>query len=413
MHSPALIPSRIAGRATALRAVHTAARRAVRGVSLIELMTSITIGLMILVGLSSVFVNSSTSSRELKNTAEQIENGRYAIELLTQDIRHAGYYGELSALPTVPAAAADACVAPTAGTVSDAVNPTLALPVQYIAAAGIPSGCTALLPAANLKANSDIIVVRRTDTTPLTVSCATSAAVEADTVYLQTTPNTAEIQYGVAGTVDSTKNATGGATALLMVRRDQTVAAGATAGTCAAAVAGQFPQVAARIRKYRTHIYFVAPCSVPAGGGTVCTGAGDDQGRPIPTLKRLELRRDLSTSSPFTIVSIVEGIEAIRFEYGVDNLPATVDINTGLIGDGNPDSNPYSNAPTVVDMGNTVAMRIYVLARNTAPTNGYIDDKTYAMGTFTTAATGDTYKRHVYGAETRIVNQAGRREIPR
>ena len=394
-----------------------------KGMSLIELMTAITIGLMILVGLTSVFVNSSTSSRELKNTAEQIENGRYAIELLTQDIRHAGYYGELSVVPTVPATAPDPCVAPTSGVVSDTVNAALALPLQYVSAAAIPTACAAYL-AANLQANSDIVVVRRADTTRLPISCTTSVTLKATPttadpfpaghIYLQTTPNVAEIQIGAAdGTViDSTKNASGAAyTPVTMVRRDLTTAAGTTGGTCAPLVAGQFPEVAAAIRKYRTHIYFVAPCSVPSDGSNppICTGPSDDQGRPIPTLKRLEM----GAAGLFSIVSMVEGIQAIRVEYGVDSIPTTPDINTGLIGDGVPDSNPYVNAPSVADMGNTIAARIYVLARNTAPTNGYIDDKTYTMGTFTTTATGDSYKRHVYGAETRIVNPAGRKEIPR
>lgn len=386
-----------------------ASPHAVRGFSLIELMTALTIGLLILLGLSSVFVNSSTASRELKNTAEQIENGRYAIELLAQDIRHAGFYGEFSTLPTVPAAAPDPCAVLTETVAGATVDASLALPVQRGIAG---TDCAALLTAANLQANSDIVVVRRTDTTVLPVTCATTATVVANTVYLQTTPNAAEIQYGVAGTINSTRNATGAAyTPTTMARRDQTVAAGATAGTCAAAVTGQFPQITAAIRIYRTHVYFVAPCSVPAGGGAVCTGAGDDQGRPIPTLKRIELRRDLSTAAPFTIVPMVEGIQAIRVEYGLDTLPAVADVNTGLIGDGVTDS--YTNTPSVADMGNTIAVRLYVLARNTAPTNGYVDDKTYALGTFTTTATNDSYKRHVYGAETRIVNQAGRREIPR
>jgi type IV pilus assembly protein PilW len=66
-------------------------------------------------------------------------------------------------------------------------------------------------------------------------------------------------------------------------------------------------------------------------------------------------------------------------------------------------------------MGNTVAARLYILARNTASTPGYIDDKTYAMGTatFTPATAVKSYRRHVYGAEMRIVNPSGRREIPR
>ena len=375
------------------------ARRATRGVSLIELMTAMTIGLMILLGLTSVFVNSSNANREMKNNAEQIENGRYAIEFLAQDIRHAGYYGELSTLPAVPAAAPDPCAAPTAGAVSATVNSALALPVQYVSAASIPTGCVALLTAANLQPGSDIMVVRRADTTMLPVTSAASATVTGGTVYLQTTADTAEVQFGVAGTIDGTKNATGGATAATMVRRDFSVAATGTPP--------QFPQIAAAIRKYRTHVYFVAPCSVPASGN-LCTGSSDDQGRPIPTLKRLEM----GSNGTFSIVPIVEGIQAIRFEYGVDNLPAApADPGTGLIGDGIPDV--YSNAPSVVDMGNAVAARIYVLARNTAPTSGYTDDKTYTLGTFTTTAANDSYKRHVYGAEVRIVNQSGRREIPR
>jgi len=395
-------------------------KQPIQGFSLIELMTALTISLLLMIGLSSVFVNSSTSSRELKNTAEQIENGRYAIEMLSQDVRHAGFYGELSTLPAVPASA-DPCAAPTAGTVSDTTNAALALPVQRVIAG---TDCTALLTAANLQANSDIIAVRRTDTTRLPISCATSVTLKATPttadpypasfVYLQTTPNTAEIQIGGAdGTViDSTKNATGAATAALMKRRDMTVAAGSTAGTCGAAVAGQFPEVAAAIRKYLTHIYFVAPCSVPTPPATLCTGASDDNGRPIPTLKRLEM----GANGAFTIVPIVEGIEAIRFEYGLDTIPTAADINTGLVGDGVTDS--YTNTATVAQAGGAISMRIYVLARNTAPTNGYADDKTYTLGnnpvyTFTPTGAQITYKRHVYSAEVRIVNQAGRREIPR
>ena len=370
-------------------------RRAARGFSLLELMTSITIGLLIMAGLASVFVNSSTANKEMKNNAEQIENGRYAIEFITQDVRHAGYYGELAAPPAVPGTAPDPCAAPTAGAVSDTVNSALAIPVQYISAASIPAGCAALLTSANLIAGSDVVVVRRADTT--VVNSAGAGTITAATVYLQTTGDTAEVQYGAGGAISNTQNAAGAASTLQ--RRDFTVAATGTPP--------QFPLIAASIRKYRTHIYFVAPCSTPNGGGVLCTGSADDLGSPLPTLKRLEL----GAGGAFTIVPIVEGIEAIRVEYGVDSSPTIADPGTGLIGDGLPDA--FVNAPSVAEMGNAVAARIYVLARNTSPSGGYVDDKTYTMGTLTTTATNDKYKRHVYGAETRIANQSGRREIPR
>ena len=370
-------------------------QRPVAGFSLIELMTAITIGLLILAGLASVFVNSSNANREMKNSAEQIESGRYAIELLSQDVRHAGYYGEMGTLPAAPGAAPDPCAAPTAGAVSDTSNNALALAVQRIDPASIPSGCSALLTSANLRSGSDILVVRRADTT--VVNNAGTGTIVGDIVYLQTTPDSADVQYGVAGSISNSQNASGAASTLQ--RRDFTVAASGSPP--------QFPLIAASIRKLRTHIYFVSPCSVPTGGGSICTGSSDDKGKPIPTLKRLEL----DTGGAFTIVPLVEGIDALRFEYGIDNVPSTPDAGTGLIGDGNADA--FTNTPSVADMSNAIAMRIYVLARNTSPTNGYVDDKTYSMGTYTTTATNDSYKRHVYGAETRIANQAGRKEIPR
>ena len=194
-------------------------RRAARGFSIIELMTALTIGLMILAGLSSVFVNSSHSNRELKNTAEQIESGRYAIELMSQDLRHAGFYGELSTLPAVPASA-DPCAAPTAGAVSDTTNAALALPVQRIDPAAVSTDCAPFLTSDNLQSGSDIVVVRRADTTALPVSCTTTATVTAGTVYLQSTADAAEIQIGVGGSMDSTKNATLNPTTATMIRRE-------------------------------------------------------------------------------------------------------------------------------------------------------------------------------------------------
>jgi type IV pilus assembly protein PilW len=379
-------------------------RRAMAGVSLIELMTALTIGLLILVGLTSVFVNSSNSNRELKNTAEQIESGRYSIEFLAQDIRHAGYYGELSTMPTVPSTAPDPCAAPTAGTLDltppvaagTSTTSPLGLPIQYISSASIPSGCSSLLTAANLAPNSDIVVVRRTDTNRIGITSAASGTIVANTVYLQTMPYVLSIQYGVAGSYTGIKDATGSDSPINLQRPDTSVAA---VGSPAI-----FPLTSASVRQLRTHIYFVAPCSVGKGASGQCTGAsGEDT---IPTLKRLEM----GTSGAFSIAAISEGIQAIRIEYGVDDTPTTADVNTGLVGDGVPDS--YVNAPSLAQMSNIVAARIYVLARNTNLTRGYVDDKTYTLGTYTTTATNDQYKRHVYGVETRIVNQAGRKEIP-
>ena len=61
--------------------VHT--MRGHSGFSLVELMIAMTIGLLLLSGLAAIFVNSSDANRELQKTAQQIENGRYAIETVS------------------------------------------------------------------------------------------------------------------------------------------------------------------------------------------------------------------------------------------------------------------------------------------------------------------------------------------
>ena len=94
--------------------------------------------------------------------------------------------------------------------------------------------------------------------------------------------------------------------------------------------------------------------------------------------------------------------------------PATTSV-TGLIGDGIVDS--YAAPPvSVADWSNVITAKIFILARNTEATTGYSDTKTYALGSLSpvlmTSAANDTYKRHAYSTNVRLVNPAGRREIP-
>jgi type IV pilus assembly protein PilW len=158
----------------------------------------------------------------------------------------------------------------------------------------------------------------------------------------------------------------------------------------------------------------LAKCVPASGTNGVCTGASDDSGTPIPTLKRLEL-----TTSGFSIVPIAEGVEYMKVEYGVDSSPTTANASTGLIGDGVPDS--YTLTPALADFANSVSVRVDLLVRNPSPSAGAVSTKTYNLGinpivTTSAAVTlgpfSDSYRRHVYAAETRLVNLSGRKENP-
>jgi len=64
-----------------------------RGVSLIELMVSILIGLFLVIGATTVYVNSRKTADDDEAIARLSETARYAISILEPDIRMANYWG--------------------------------------------------------------------------------------------------------------------------------------------------------------------------------------------------------------------------------------------------------------------------------------------------------------------------------
>src|SRR3954465_2994010 len=123
-----------------------------RGFTLVELMIALTIGLMVLGGMLTFFSNSNMAYAELRKSAEHTGNGSMAMWMLTQDINHAGYYGEFYTLPTA-GALPDPCVVTTA-----ALYSALSYPVQgYDAPLASPLAC---LSDANFVPGTDILVVR-------------------------------------------------------------------------------------------------------------------------------------------------------------------------------------------------------------------------------------------------------------
>jgi type IV pilus assembly protein PilW len=372
-----------------------------RGFSLVELMVAMTVGLLLLTGLSLIFVNSSQANRELRNSAQQIENGRYASDILTQDLHLAGFYGRLYTLPDPVGAPFDPCNIAAANAADKTVlNNALAWPVQGFRAADLATRANisattcddkGLLTNANLQPGSDVLVIRRAGTTnlnppavPPSLVPPAATATLAEDLYIQST--------GVLSRVD--------------------------VGTGAVMTLGLNDKVGnpAPLHKYVVHVYFVAPCSIGRGALDVCDGsAGEDT---IPTLKRLELVSE-GGARKMKIVPLVEGIEYFKVEYGVDNLPGLpVSTVTRLIGDGNVDS--YTATPA--DWTTVIAAKVYLLARNPEISVGHVDTKTYVLGSTGTAANYTAtptvysgranFKRHTYTTATRMVNVAGRREIP-
>ena len=338
-----------------------ASRRSQAGLSLVELMVSITLGLMILSGVLTVFFNTSAARNEVERTNRQIENGRYAVELIATDLRLAGFYGEFDAgsTPAPAALPADPCSLAAADW-----EAWLPLHLLGFDGAGFASANCAL---ANHKPGTDVLVVRRARTCAAGVAGCDAAV--AGLPYIQTSLCASENT--------SHKLGLEGATAFDLKRKDCTTVA--------------------EKRQYYTRIYYLSGDN----------GAGES----IPTLMRLEL-----TGGGWTATPLVEGIEEFNVEYGLDS-DGDGAPDAYVADPSDYPAGACTGACPVTNWMNVVTARFHLLARNLESTPGYADSKTYELGRDASGSPvsftpGGAYRRHVYNSLVRIANAAGRRDTP-
>jgi type IV pilus assembly protein PilW len=336
-------------------------RRRQGGFSLIELMIGVTIGLMLVAGLALLFANSSRSASEQEKSLRLIENGRYAADLLSEELSVAGYYGE--AVADGFAAGVSPCTT-SAAVAADleakrAASPTyLPFGVQGLAAADADAlGCLD-----HHLAGTPAVVVHRLATGAVAVD-----SLDAGQVYVQSSNNAAETTATfVAGTA---------AAALVLTDRDGTIN---------------------KARRFLSRVYYIASCSDCAVDTT-------------PTLMRLELQGDHVVATP-----LAEGIENIGFDYGIDtNGDGVPETWIGLNGAG---AAAATTAAAAAGWGNVVAVRVHLLARTTEPSPGWVDTRTYELGLDGTTAPvtvgpfNDAFKRRLYVTTARLNSVAGGRE---
>lgn len=336
-----------------------------RGFSLVELMIALTIAGVLLLGMSAYFVNSSRNFSETERVSRQIENGRYAASLLSEDIRHAGFYGEVGNVVNLPLAAAiplpgslpDPCAAAIASV--SAALPISIQGVDDVDSTSAPSCVT------DYVAGTDVIVVRRANTTTIAAGSAVASGYYTQTSFCNTDNPMFKVAQSGFTLTDKACDATK-------------------------------PRP---IREYHVYLYYIATCSIGTGVNGVCKTT-DPQ---VPTLKRAEL----VAGGTFSVSPLVEGIENMQIEYGLDT-----------DGDGVADS--FTAKPTTVAQWSQVAsIRMHLLARNTDATPGFTDTKTYQLGfkadgvtanNFTPSGAAAGYHRHAYTELIRVQNVSQRIE---
>lgn len=349
-------------------------RRRQHGFTIVELMVAIAIGLLMLAGLSSLFASNNASQMEIERANRQVENGRYAMQVMSGDLRNAGYFAEFDpAALSLPATTPDPC-----SIIMADISSGIALPVQgYDNVAASTVGC---LSANDIKPGTDVVVVRHTQTCVVGAADCEPASAGGPFFQASLCNNNQELgNSNVANYYQVKADSTG----FTLHQRD--CSADGTAGTAAA------------LRRLLIHIYFIANNSV----------AGD----LVPTLKRADIVSSGATVS-VAIVPLAEGIENMQVEYGIDsNADGVADVFTANV----PGALACAAAACQVsNWSKVVSLKLNLLARTLSPSLGYTDNKTYNLGLKadgtpnTVAAANDKYKRHVFTQMIGLPNVAGR-----
>lgn len=349
----------------ALASTSEARCRRQRGLTLIELMIALVIGLLIVAAVSVLFAGSSRSRSEVELSAEVNENGRYALDVLSRELSQTGFYGSLvkptaAVTPIVtPAEAATAmCLTGVAnlGKWQDSLT-YYALGLGSAAGANTDADPTCIAR----KAGTDALFIQRASTCAIgDPGCPGEADADA---YLQVSECGDEYS---ATPIVLARGLSGPTTFKLQTK------------TC---VAG----TPAPKRKLVRRIYYVSAANAL-------------------------VYQDISLGGALPEVVLVENIEQMQIEYAFD---------TSTPADGTPDvfaaaPNPPPAPPPNTDWTQVIGVRIWLLARSSDPSQNTKNAASFALGADTTVSVAEKAagnpKRRVYSTYISFVTPKARRE---
>lgn len=251
MFSPLLtVPKYPRLRAASLQANNQA------GISLIEIMISLVIGLIVIGGIFTLLTSSRISYSVNQDQAYMLDAGRFALHVLNRDLRQAGGYGRSSSgkdiTGVLPAVTGDCAV----DFYADFDHPVFGFDQET------PFGSTCI-SADNHRDNTDILVVRYAN--PSEVA---DDATLANTIYVQGYLSQIQIFVG------------GNPSAVPTIHPNN-----------------NFP--------LRAHVYYVHNDTEPGDG--------------IPSLRRIALTTGSGGAAKMIDETLASGIENFQVQYGVNN----------------------------------------------------------------------------------------------
>jgi type IV pilus assembly protein PilW len=325
------------------------------GFTLIEMMIALTIGVLLILALATVVVSASDTGRVNGQNAELQTNGRYGLDVLKRDIQQAGYAGlrgrGISNL-NAPAVTSD-CLPGFAANVSQRIwgSNNGANPFDLAA-------CPQL---ANMRANTDILVVR----------------------YLSTGVDVPAIGGTALTTCQS-------ATGAVCYRSNYKGGAFFKAGDAPPSLVDT-----AQDHTLAVSLYYVNNNTNAADG--------------IPSLRRFVL----SNAGAMTDEVVVSGVENFQVQYarstGTTQYSNATDIEAiGVVAAAMvaPVTPAVSIAgDSVTAWGDVNAVRLWLLVRNGTPEPApFVNTTPYALGDVNIPAAGDRFRRQVFTSTLQLRN---------
>ena len=331
-----------------------------KGFSIIELMITLTIGLVLFAGVLGIFVGMRSTTGQTSSFGEMQENGRFAISVLTNDLLKQNFFGDYAG--TFGSGGINFGLAPPAnecvgggvnnGSFPNGVGPFRTLWGQTVTNAN-PMGCFN-----DAKAGSDLIQFKRVVASPLQVLAGVPPVpvpvnvTTTDNYFLVSNPTVATIFP--RGNVPAIDNS--------------------------------------RVWEYQHHIYYVSEES-QVGSTEV-----------VPVLMQGQL------TDRMTFAPIIDGIEMIRFMYGVDTdtdptLPGYGIIDAFISADGAGNPNLAMTEAFWDNAGGAriLAVKVYVLARSIRLDRQYENNNTYQLGDLAVTF-NDNYRRLLFSSTVNLYN---------
>lgn len=367
---------------------------AVRGFSLLELMVAVAISMMLLMGVVALFVSSRASYETTERLSRIQENGRYALDQFTADIRAAGFQGCARA-PVGTSRAMDFAISSLRNSATLLWN--FAVPAQGFQGLGggnfapaLPAGLLNPAPSGA----GDILVLRVPRRDAQSIRLTTSQA-SPDLPLQVGNVSPMPLRVGDSAMITDCEGRAwfevtsvgGGAIGHAQSSgTTQTLDDGSnivSPGNSMASLLHPFKR-GAQIVPVTTVIYYLAP------------RPNDDPTRPPPPNDPTRLSLWRKTAGAQKSEEIAEGIDRFEVQYGVD---------TGV--DGRVDS--YVDASGITSWDRVYSVQIALLARSPDAYGTDRDNVTYTLfsnpASITAGPYNDRNQRKVFTATIAVRNQ--------